>query len=292
MSYESALYAKSLSELGVPVELSRSGGWVLRRPIPESSHWDAVDPCPLFCCRNWSALKRDLDDLAGDLVSVAIVTDPFGNYREPDLTGAFPELTRVYKDHFITELGEMSDRSLGKHHRYSVRRAIGKIDVDICSDPRSQVDEWVRLYRVLVEKHGLTGIHAFSRASFESQLAVPGMVMVRGYHLGELAAAHLWLVRGDVAYSHLAASSPDGYRLGALYALYAKAIEHFRRGLRFLDLGAGSSGLGRFKRGFATGTRPAYLCGRILNKDVYESLRGTSGGSEFDFFPAYRKVLV
>ena len=116
--------------------------------------------------------------------------------------------------------------------------------------------------------------------------------MLRGFCRGELVAAHLWLVRGDVAYSHLAASSREGYRLGAAYALYAKAIEHFRSELRFLNLGAGAggdsaSGLERFKRGWATGTRPVYLCGKVFDKDAYERLSRAKRSAAF--FPAYRE---
>ena len=263
MSYESDLYVKALEEFGAPLELSRSGGWILRRPIPETEYQDATGPYPLFCCREWSGLKHDIAELAGQLVSLVLVTDPFGNYGVSDLAGVFPDLMRVYKDHYVTDLRATSVRSLRRHHRYYAARALRDVEVDVCSDPASQLDDWMRLYRVLVEKHSLTGIHAFSRASFEKQLAIPGMVMLRGFYRGELVAAHLWLVRGNVAYSHLAASSLEGYRLGAAYALYAKAIDHFRNALRFLDLGAGAGdGLERFKRGWATRTKPVYLCGK------------------------------
>ena len=44
MSYESGLYAKALEEFGAPLELSRSGRWILRRPFPQTEYQDATGP--------------------------------------------------------------------------------------------------------------------------------------------------------------------------------------------------------------------------------------------------------
>jgi hypothetical protein len=82
--------------------------------------------------------------------------------------------------------------------------------------------------------------------------------------------------------------SEKGYKLGASFALFQTAIEYFRNDLRWLNLGAGvdeEDGLTRFKRGWTSETRPAYLCGKILNREVYREL-AIAGN---DFFPAYRR---
>ena len=41
----------------------------------------------------------------------------------------------------------------------------------------------------------------------------------------------------------------------------------------------------RFKRGWATGTRTAHFCGRVLDPERYAQLAGAAATS---YFPAYR----
>ena len=141
----------------------------------------------------------------------------------------------------------------------------------------------------------MTGISAFSHLSFAAQLQVPGIVAFRALTADEeLAGAALWYVDGDVAYWHLAAYSEQGYRLDASYALLASALEHFAAdaSLRWASLGAGAgvdaagAGLDRFKAGWATGTRTAHFCGRVLDREAYAALSPRPGDTSF--FPAYR----
>jgi hypothetical protein len=67
------------------------------------------------------------------------------------------------------------------------------------------------------------------------------------------------------------------------------------RGVREVGLGAGagaqasSEGLERFKRGWATGTKQVYLCGRILDQDAYQAVCQSRGRLVTQgYFPAYR----
>src|SRR5205807_9852136 len=77
--------------------------------------------------------------------------------------------------------------------------------VDLHSSPTRRSSD------LLVQRHGLRGIKAFSRESFRDQLAVPGITLLRAVRAGRTAGAHLWYVSGSVAYSHLMALSADGY---------------------------------------------------------------------------------
>jgi hypothetical protein len=76
--YLSPEYVASQAECGQSLTLPRSGGWLLERLIPGSEAVDAIGPYPIFCCSNWSALSDDLADLGDRLVSLVLVTDPFG----------------------------------------------------------------------------------------------------------------------------------------------------------------------------------------------------------------------
>jgi hypothetical protein len=289
-------YARSLREFGTPRALPRSGGFLLERQIPGSDRRDGLGLYPLFACTDWSALAADLEEACRDLVSVALVPDPFGAH-DPELLRLAFDIVRPFKDHFVYDLTVPAARALSKHHRYYVKQAREQVAVEACLDPPAFLDEWVALYGVLVERHELRGIKAFSREAFAAQLAVPGIVVLRALHKGRTVGAHLWYLSEAVAYSHLMAQDAAGYEAGASYALYAAAIDHFASRAAWLDLGAGagvargSEGLTQFKRGFATGTRPASFCGRIGDPKAYADLAESAGaGPAEPYFPAYRRT--
>jgi Acetyltransferase (GNAT) domain len=290
-------YAGSLAEFGTPRFLPRSGGWLLERTISGSAATDAIGCYPLFACEDWSQLHLDLDDLSGALVCVALVADPFGAHTADDLEQCFPDRLVRFKDHFVVDLDCDSDAHISKHHRYYAQRAMSQVSVERC-DPAKLLGDWVGLYATLTERHGLKGIKAFSPSAFAMQLDVPGIVALRATHQGETVGAHLWFRQGEVVYSHLAAVSPRGYELMTSYALHWTAIQLFRGSARWIDLGAGAGttadgndGLAQFKRGWATGTRPAFFCGRVLDRDRYNSLTAcsaVSSSSADNYFPAFR----
>jgi Acetyltransferase (GNAT) domain len=292
--YADPAYAASLVDLGEPLALPRSGGSLVVREIPASAHRDATGPYPLFACEDWAGLKDDVGALAGELVAVSLVTDPFGAWTPDALQDAFPDLAVPFKEHVVVDLRRPWRESARKHHRRNAERALGAVAVERVADPATLAGEWVELYDRLVARHGIRGPAAFSAASFAAQLAVPGMVALRAVEAETTVGASLWLRDRDVAYYHLAAYTERGYELGASFALFARAFELFaEEGLAWASLGAGAGagvggdddGLLRFKRGWSAATRPTYLCGRVLDPPRYAEL---ASGAARGYFPAYR----
>ena len=288
-------YARSLAEFGEPLEFPGCGGWVLQRKIPAASVSDAMGCYPLFCCRDWTRLSGDLEEAGGRLVSLTLVTDPFGNYDESLLGRCFPDKVVAFKKHLLIDLSQPV--KVSKHHRYYTRRSLQKVRVHVDERKDRFADEWCGLYDVLIDRHKITGIRAFSRTAFAAQLALGGMTILRAETEGRTVGAHLWLEGPEgVAYSHLAAFNDEGYQNMASYALYQGAIDHFTsRGFRFMDLGsdagvstAGGGGLGFFKRGWSNAERMVYLCGRVFDQAQYEELAVKAGHAGSAYFPAYR----
>ena len=277
-------YARSLADFGTPRALSASGGWILQRRVPGADADDAMGCYPLFACRDWSRLGADVDALAGDIVALSLVSDPLGEYEEALLRSIFPDVCRPFKHHFVVDLGTPADPLASAHHRRNLRLAQQEVEVVVEHDPTARGVEWVRLYDQLIARHSIRGIPAFSPGSLLRQLRVPGLTMLRAVHQGTTAGITLWYAQSDDAvYYHLGAYSETGYEVRASFALFQFAIEHFRGRARWLDLGAGagaegdgSDGLTRFKRGWATGTRVAWLCGRVLHRSRYEELMSSS----------------
>lgn len=293
--YAHRAYAESLAEVGTPQPLPRSGGWLLRRAIEGFPAADAMGCYPLFCCPDWSRLREDLDELEGRLVSVALVADPFGAHTPDLLRDCFGDVVVPFKEHYVVDLERDVEQFAHPHHRRNARRALREIEVEECDAPSRLLDDWAALYATLVARHDVRGVAAFSRESFAGQLRVPGCVAFRASLGGETVGMLLWYAQGEVAYYHLGAYSERGYEARASFALFSRAIAEFaRRGLRWLCLGGGagasdaSSGLGRFKSGWATGTRTAYFCGRVLDREAYARIVAAKGVVPTRYFPAYR----
>jgi hypothetical protein len=289
--YANPAYAEAVSQGAEVRRLPRCGGSIILRSIRDGSDCDAIGPYPLFACSDWSALAADIAELSEQLISLTIVTDPFGNWNRVILEDAFPDRAVPYKEHFVVDL---SQPTVARHHRRNIARALKAVSVEKVENPADFLDDWIRLYDELVSRHEIRGVAKFSRESFAAQLAVPGMVVLRAVHDEDIVGATLWYVGGSIGYYHLGAYTDVGYSCGASFALFAYALDHFASAnLEWLSLGAGAGvsgdstdGLTRFKRGWSNGTRTAYLCGRVLSPLRYSTL--TTGLPPTSFFPAYR----
>jgi Acetyltransferase (GNAT) domain len=287
-------YAASLAEFGTPLLLPNSKGWILKRPISNSPYHDAMGPYPIFVCRDWSQLHTDLDDIR-DLVCLFVVTDPFGEFDVEYLRDCFPGVMTPFKQHFVTDLSQPLESFVHPHHLRNARKALRQIDVEHCSEPREFLDDWINLYQTLIDRHAITGIAAFSRASFARQLSVPGINVFRASENGAAVGMLLWYEQGDRAYYHLGAYSERGYEVGASFALFEYSLRHFcSRQLKWLNLGAGpgtgnsDSGLARFKQGWSNGLRTVYFCGKIFAREKYQQLVAETNTQSAEYFPAYR----
>jgi hypothetical protein len=242
-------------------------------------------------------LHADLEDLGEEVVSLALVTDPFGGYDVDYLYHCFADVVVPFKEHYVVDLTCSMETFVSSHHRRYARKALQDVQIERCQDLAQFLNEWVGLYASLIERHNIKGIQAFSRIAFAKQFQVPGLVMFRSLHQGNTVGMTLWYIQGEVGYYHLGAFSPLGYKIRVSHALFWFAIKYFAaHSLRWLNLGAGvgvkndaGDGLSRFKRGWSTETRTTYFCGRIFNHKRYAEIAEAKGISYDEYFPAYRK---
>jgi len=296
MGYLHPSYADSLREYGTPRELPRSSGWILERQIPGFPYHDAIGCYPLFSCCEWSRLHEDIDVLGGELVSLAVVTDPFGDFQTNELRRCFPDKMFLYKEHFVVDLVKSWQSEVSSHHRRNVVRSLREVAVQLCDPLTPALPDWIRLYDILIRRHEITGISAFSNKSFERLFQVPGLVGLRAVRNSETVGMILWILQGETAYYHLGAYNDEGYRSGASFALFWSALEFFAsQGFRWVNLGAGAGikeepgdGLARFKQGWANTTRPVYFCGKIFDHKTYIELATARGVLASEYFPLYR----
>lgn len=284
-------YAESHRDHGTPLRLPNAGAWIITRPTPGHPYHDAMGCYPLFCCRDWSALEHDLAALDG-LVSLAVVTDPFGDYDDSLLRRCFPDRAMPFKEHYVIDTARLA---ISRHHRRYVRKA-SDVAIEAHDQPLWLLDEWVALHANLKARYAIRGIAGFSPGAFALQFQVPGMVYFRATHHGEPVAGMMAFQQGDAVQLHVWAIGPKGYELHAPYALIAGAIEHFRGQARWLNLmglpgreDQGHEGIRRFKEGWTPETRTAWLCGRILNPSHYKAITEDTKTTAATYFPAYRE---
>ena len=292
-------YAHSLSRFGTPVELPLSGGWLLERDVPGAACRDAMGSYPMLFCNDWTRLGEDLRALEGRLVAISAVPDVFGDHDPELLRACFGDVMVPFKEHYVVDMQRPLDDSVSRHHRRYARKAMLQVRCEVVEDRVGFLDEWVELHRHLVARHDVTGIRAFSREAFAAQLALPGMVVVRAMVGDVTVGAQLWMQHAHVAYGHVLAFNALGYETGAPYALYWFALQHFAGkvhwcwigGVSGADAATESGGLSQFKRGWATTTKTAYFCGRILDRGRYEELVHVARAAGNGFFPAYRTSI-
>jgi len=293
VGYLHPLYAESFSEFGTPLYLPESKGWLIKRQIPDTPHFDAMGCYPLFLCKNWNNLRKDIDNLEGELVSIALVIDPFASIKTGELSDVFP-ICNKFKDHYITDLTLPLGSSVHKKTRHHARRALQDISIEHCEDPGKYLVEWISLYDCLIERHTITGIRAFSKHSFEQLFRTPGLEMFIARLGKKIVGAELFIVIGDVVYAHLAAYNKLGYEYNASYALSWIALHYYSKKFHLLDQGSGTGlqqqedGLTKYKKRWTTETLPTYFCGRVLHNEIYEDLTKHLGSTGVDYFPAYR----
>lgn len=285
-------YVNGLREFGDPIRLTRSGGSVLSRIIPNSQLRDAMGGYPLFCCANWNAIGQDLAVLSEDHVSIVLVTEPFTSPDESFLKGHF-DFASLYAMHYIADLEKPSNEVISKHHRYYIRLASKTIDVEIHEQPTNLLEDWQTFFQYTISKNSLSGIKTYSKNSFETHLSMPGTSLFVAHFENTAVGMLLCFQHADYAYLHLVGVSPLGFEKGASYAMYSSAMEYFRKRARWLSFGGTvydirgnlRNGLDKFKAGWTNDVLPSYLCGKILQPDAYQSL---SSGIDTDYFPAYR----
>lgn len=293
--YNSIDYCACLEGFGSPLMLDKASGCLLRRRIPGTSLDDLVFPYPMFRVTDEISLLGSLrSGRAGGAITATIVTDP--------LYGFLPSMDEwdvalKWKTHLIVDNSMPSANLFSDKVCYYSRRARGRygFEVRLAPDDRlALLDDWMRLWAVLVERHGLKGLKALSPGYFERLFSLEGVMPAVLSDGDGIHGIHIWIVDGTDAYSHLHASDPRAYDCSANYLLYSEELKLLSGlGCRRCLLGSasgsgGEDGLFAFKRQFANSSADNHLLGLVMDRSAYAGLTGSpvhDGG----YFPAYRR---
>jgi hypothetical protein len=288
--YASARYAQVFEHVARSLWVPAWGAHVLTREIPGGGR-DALGVYPLAPFAPGADLKAGLAWLkAQGLVSIGLVPDPATAPSMAELQDAFG-LCVPFKTHLLVDYSR--EVQFSRHHRGKVRRALEKVSVEAVS-LADHLDAWCGLYDNLIERHEIDGLSAFSREAFARLAQVEGLTAVAAFAGDAIVSMHLWVAdaASGVGYSLLAATSPEGYRRSAAYAVNDVSIRLLSH-LKCVNLGGGAGiqaeedGLTYFKRGFSNTEVQAHFCGAILDEARYGALSGGLATPAIPF-PAYR----
>ena len=277
-------------------KIVRVAAWdvpVLLRAIPGTDRVDAAGCVPLTPLPPDADLRAGLDELrAQGAVSVVLVADPLGGPTSETLAAAF-DICRPFKTHYVVERGATPPKPR-RDHRQRIAEATKIFFVRIF-DLENEIEGVAALHRDQLLLHGIKLPIEDAQHQIRALARLPGTRVAGAFRDGRLESAVLFVAGTRTAYNHLTGTSAVGRAHGAHAACYAAAIDSFPLGTT-IDLGGvpglrddPNHGLALFKRGFATTTRMAWLCGAILDRPAYAALSAVDVG---DFFPAYRAPAV
>jgi hypothetical protein len=250
---------------------------------------------PVFCCDNWNALADDLNDLSIDLVSIVLITDPFGKYNRATLELCFDNTIKL-KDHYVLDLTRPLNESISKSNRTAAKLALRNLQVRIVPKPLISIDTWMTLYGSMVDRLNIKGIRKFSRDGIEQQLNTPGAMLFEAKSGDQGVGLDVVFVDNDVAYGHACAFNEEGYKARASYATRWSIIEHLQGKVHYLDFGGGlstkeageSDGLTAYKKRWTNCTKPVFICTSVRNQKLYTQLTNQFGSMKSNYFPNYR----
>lgn len=293
--YTTQAYAAALSHWGQPLHVPVWRTSVMTRTI-EQGYQDAAGTYPLAILPVDADIQGGLNFLRDQgLISVVLVLDDVHRPNLNDLKKHF-DIVRPFKTHYTND-PQNGSFSYDSHHRYELRQALKVVRAEQM-DLKTHLPAWIDLYKTLVLRHGLKGLHDFPARHFETLAELENITTFGAWLDDKLVSCHIWAHHNGYAISHLAASSDKGYKSRAAYAVNDLALQHFSTG-KLLNFGGGAGhtesatdGLAKFKKGFSNRTANAYICGAILDQKRYDELLKKRGldQKQTDFFPAYRAV--
>lgn len=289
--YSTLEYARLLDHIGEPFYVPEFGCAVISRYV---NRWakDAIGVYPI------ATIRRDADILGGlnrlskeGFISIVFVLDDYHRPPLEILKHGF-DFVRPFKKHFILN-SAIGNYRPSRHHLSEIKKSQQFVNVKKFN-LAEYMNPWLGLYAQLSTRHSLSGVHQFSRKYHEGLAQLSNLTAVGAFYDDFLISAHLWIEHNGIIFSHLAASSEEGYKYRSAYAVNDESLKLFSDatiinlggGTKDLNSGITSDGLADFKKGFSNDVAISYICGKNLNPTAYAGLCGNKANN--GYFPAYR----
>ena len=115
------------------LNLPHSIGGVLRQGIDALPYFDAVGCYSLLDCAKWKAFADGFTSLATNVVSMAIVADPFGDDTPEPRAQRFPDRAIPFKEHYVVNPARTWRMAISTHPRRNIRMVEKAVPVETTS---------------------------------------------------------------------------------------------------------------------------------------------------------------
>lgn len=296
--YLHSAYLHSFDTLFEGITLPYSGLRFLKRELCDG-YYDLTGPYPFVSITDGGAFIRDIEHLRNSkVVSLVCVVSPFTSKTVQQELGQL-DLFKPFKMHYVSDLSGNWRNFIRPRFKSYINQAMRRHEVRLFPANPEYTSTFWSLYSTLIKRHQIQGIQRLSEAVIEAHLSVSGAVVTEARDEQGVAGAAIWYQCGPHGYLHLHAQAPRAYAQRTSYALYAAALDYFTGKVTWLDYGGAAglsddsgSGLAQFKKGWSTQTQPSFLCGAILNHDVYTKLVADTDSFDSAYFPAYRDPAI
>lgn len=200
----------------------------------------------------------------------------------------------------LDESFEQLEQRFSKMTKRNVKRAIRE-QVKVVRGQADQLCEFIRLYRMTMDRRAANGVYYFSDRYFEDlwNSETCETELLFAVHKGIIVAGVFMLYGDDGAHYHLGGSDANYLALRPNHFLFREMI---RRGVEkekaYVHLGGGATGedaLYDFKQSFSGNEPLTYYIGQaVLNEAMYQRLNQDHllRCGPADFFPLYRTPVA
>jgi hypothetical protein len=290
MIFDGLPYVGCLAHLGRPTRVPSLPFAVLLRPIPGTSHHDALSTWPYGSPPEAAKLASALEELrALGAVSFTGMLTPAAT-RAADLASGAIAVAPL-KPHYLID----ARRALPAHSaktRRNLKLAARHWTIDAAPARAEIAQATVELYAALRRRRRMSSeITDMPPGHFAALLDVPGIVALAARDRDRIGA--VLIAARDAEETHLLHLLADEQALATVpnYLLMAHISEAWsQRGPIYLGGAPGGPdgpGVAKFKARWANHTAPSWLVTAVLREDVYKEL-SPAGATAGGFFPAYR----
>ena len=288
-------YINSFAHLDQQILFKECGGKLIQRKIPNTGYTDLHGTYPLFFCKRIDKINKDFHALSDtNHVSVVFVSDQI-NEKTSDNVREFFTICKPFKQHYITTLDKPWDTLVRRSMKRYANKAFRKFDFKLVNN-NSEYSEilWKLFANNLKNQHGEES-YRINKLNISEQLSIPGFKLFSASFNKQIHGIACYVEVGSKVYGHLIGCSDYGREHHVMYGLYGAALNYYYKKMECIDFGGNvglkndaQCGLSLFKSGWANRRQTVYLCGKILNHDLYEKLSGEKQNNTNAYFPAYR----
>lgn len=295
--YKNKGYASSFTEQGEAVYLNNCDGWLIKRPIANTSYFDLIGPYPLFFCKDLLSINKDILDLYHKkIVSLVFVNDQVEPLSLKKTKEQFT-LFKPFKVHYVANLDKPWELFVRRNMRRYANKAFKNFHISLVENNSLFLESLWNFYIENISKKKFTINNLLTKTNLMNQLKLPGVTLFKAESKNKVHGIACYIEVDSRVYGHIIGCSEQGYANYVTYGLYGAALSYYQKRMESIDFGGNaglsndsSCGLALFKSGWCNQKKMTYLCGKITNKELYSQL--TANIKNSSYFPAYRDPKI